>query len=150
MGAMSLQNAAPGDPVSDNTSGGGANTVDLTTTEAKTFVVGAFTIDAGSLANPPAFTTLYLGNSGSSVSTAGYATEPLPGTYTYTWGTDALSSKQGAIVVAGFAVTAPATAEELYGLTNGTEVLTADPDFGGNPTNSDAASVMPTALMHCL
>lgn len=137
MGAMSLQNAAPGDPVSDNTSGGGANTVDLTTTEAKTFVVGAFTIDAGSLANPPAFTTLYLGNSGSSVSTAGYAT-------------DALSSKQGAIVVAGFAVTAPATAEELYGLTNGTEVLTADPDFGGNPTNSDAASVMPTALMDCL
>ena len=54
-------------------------------------------------------------------------------------------------------MTAPATAEELYsdwsveyGLTNGTEVLTADPDFGGNPTNSDAASVMPTALMDCL
>ena len=61
--------------------------IDLTTTEANTFVIGAYTQQNGSgfPTSPISMTELYIGDSGSSASVAGYEIQTVAGLSTYTW-----------------------------------------------------------------
>jgi len=61
--------------------------IDLTTTEANTFVIGGYTQQNGGSnpINPSAMTELYRNDSGSSNSVAGYQIQTISGLSTYTW-----------------------------------------------------------------
>lgn len=102
IGVMSLQNAAAGGPVVSNSVAGNAHSINVTTTEVNTFVIGSYVENgSGPITASPFANNLYNGNSGSSFSDTGYQTEETAGLKTYTWtGTDAGA---GGIAVAGFA-----------------------------------------------
>lgn len=105
-GVVSLKNAAPGGPVASKVLFG--DSVSLTLPEANTFVIGCFTENGGAPIVGPFANELYMGNSGSSVSQAGYQNEPEAGEKTYTW----QGNNQGpGLSIAAFAVAPPS-----YGL----------------------------------
>ena len=93
MGVVSLTGAAAGGPSAFATDLGFVDTdpteasIDLTTTEANTFVIGAYTQQNGNgfPLNPVSMTDLYNAESGSSNSSAGYEIQTVAGTLTYTW-----------------------------------------------------------------
>lgn len=100
VGALSLQNAAPGGPaIARQTSG---NTVSLTTPAANTFVVGGYIENtAGPGVTSPFSSSLYALGGISAFGSAGYQKEATAGTKTFTWTTPA--SDSNVVAVAGFA-----------------------------------------------
>ncbi len=106
MGVVSLQNAAPGFSVANAITGAGAWTNSITTTEADTFVIGCYTENNSVAITGPFATQLYMGNSGSSVSQAGYTSEAVAGVKTYVW---SHAETTGGSAVAGFTVAPPST-----------------------------------------
>ena len=108
IGVLSLQHAVPGPPGVSNT-GSASLTIDLTTTAANTFVLGIYTRN-GSVGTgiPSSFAnSLYNGDSGSSVGSAGYQNEEVSGFKTYTWTTTDDGSAQAVAGFESFAYTPP-------------------------------------------
>ena len=128
MGVVSLTGAAAGGPsafVSDTTFIDADTTkasIDLTTTEANTFVIVAYTQNNGSYipTNPISMTDLYRGNSGSSTSAAGYQIQTIAGLSTYTWEAPAtfdINTENGVAIASFSSIPEPGTYALLAGLT---------------------------------
>lgn len=85
-GVLSLQHAAPGGPVVSSSIANGAGSIGLTTDRANTLVVGSYIQNPG---KPPVVdpfsSTLYRGNSGSSMAVVGYQNEAAPGLKNYSY-----------------------------------------------------------------
>lgn len=106
MAVISLQNVAAGGPIVSNSIVNGASSINLTTTQANTLVIGSCVQNTDPATVPDPFsTTLYNATSGSSWAIAGYRNETLAGLKTYSY---AGSDGDAGIAVAGFT---PATAE---------------------------------------
>ena len=105
MGVLSLQNAAPGFPSVSASVGSGASSLELTTLEANTFVVGSYVQNG--VANTviePFSANLYHGDSGSSWGIAAYQSEAAPGLKTYSYTN---SDGTAGIAAAGFTALDP-------------------------------------------
>ena len=126
MGVVSLTGAAEGGPSASASGHDFIDTdttkasIELSTTEANTFVIGAYTQNNGSgfiPTNPISMTDLYRGNSGSSESAAGYQIQTIAGPSTYTWEASALNTQNGVAIASFSSIPEPGTYALLAGLT---------------------------------
>ena len=103
IGALSLAGAEPGMSVSTNAGNTSTDTLslDLTTTDPQTLVVGSFVNNLNTIASTPFTNTVAHGSSGSSFMSAGYTNVETAGLSTYAW-SNAVAVQSGA-ALAGFA-----------------------------------------------